>query len=376
MKKKLLFVIPEYSHGGTNKSLENLLYFIDKSKYDVRIFSLYEDGGRLYKDIFAPYILRKSLLYHLAHDNKLTRKFMGALMKCSSKITFNWLYSYEINRLQHKNKFDSIIAYQEGLASEFVSLACVPVKKITWMHGCYSEGVGHSRESHDRRMYSKFDTIVSVSNAASESFLNIFPEFQDKCTYVYNFINTDTVQQKANESVGITIDSSRFNILSVGRFSKMKNFARIPEWAAVIRKQTSEPFCWYIIGDGEDFENTKQKIQEYDVNDYVKLLGAQDNPYPYFKEADLHVCASDFESFSYTIAESKVLHTPILCNIFPVAKEVVNSDVGIIAEKEQFPEIIVDIIENRNGCYSKLKEKIQNTDIDNLSIIEKINKLL
>ena len=51
MKKKILFVIPEYSHGGTNKSLESLLSAIDEKRYEISIFSLYEDGGVLQKYI-------------------------------------------------------------------------------------------------------------------------------------------------------------------------------------------------------------------------------------------------------------------------------------------------------------------------------------
>lgn len=376
MKKKILFVIPEYSHGGTNKSLENLLHFIDKEKYEVNIFSLYEDGGRLYKDIFAPYVVGKSLLYHLAHDNKLTRKVMGLAMKLSSRVNFDWLYGYEVNRLQRENKYDSIIAYQEGGASEFVSFAEGPVKKVSWMHGCYNEGVGHTRESHDRVLYSRFDTIVSVSNASNESFLKIFPEFRYKCTYVYNLIDVDTVRQQASEAMDVEFDKTKFNILSVGRFCKMKNFSKIPEWVADIKRKTSKQFCWYIIGNGEDYANTIEKIQEYSVEDNVKLLGPKNNPYPYFKAADLHVCASDFESFSYTIAESKVLHIPVLCNDFPVAKEVVTNDVGIVKNISKFPEVIVDLLEDKDMLYASLKRTIRNNETNNFQIVEKLNQIL
>ena len=57
-KKKVLFIIPEYSHGGTNKSLENLLSLIDKQKYEISVYSLYEDGGLYYKDVLKPYIIK------------------------------------------------------------------------------------------------------------------------------------------------------------------------------------------------------------------------------------------------------------------------------------------------------------------------------
>ena len=78
MKKlKILFVIPEYSHGGTNKSLENLLSLLDKDIYEINIYSLYEDGGDYYKEVFKQYIIKKSRLYYWLHDIFVTRKFMG-----------------------------------------------------------------------------------------------------------------------------------------------------------------------------------------------------------------------------------------------------------------------------------------------------------
>ena len=85
MKKRILFVIPEYSHGGTNKSLENLLALIDKNRYGISIFCLYEDGPNYYKKLFAPYILKKSRLYYLLHDNSFTRKFMVLYNKLTKK---------------------------------------------------------------------------------------------------------------------------------------------------------------------------------------------------------------------------------------------------------------------------------------------------
>ena len=60
MKKKILFVIPDFYIGGTNKSLENLLLLIDSNIYEIRIFSLYEDGDSYYKEkVFKQYLIKK-----------------------------------------------------------------------------------------------------------------------------------------------------------------------------------------------------------------------------------------------------------------------------------------------------------------------------
>ena len=376
MKKKLLFVIPEYSIGGTNTSLKNLLSFIDKNKYEISIYSLYEDGTDFFKNEFHPYIIKKSLLYHLAHDNKLTRKVMGLLMKLSQKVNFNWLYRYEANRIQRESEFDSVIAYQEGAASEFVSAIIMPVRKLSWMHGCYNEGVGRSSFFHDKKMYSKFDTIVCVSKASKESFLKVFPEFLNRCTFVYNLLDAEYILQKSQEPQEVSFDRECFNIVSVGRFCKMKNFGHIPHWAAGIKKRTSKPFCWYVIGDGEDFIHTMRDIEKYRVGNCVKLLGSKDNPYPYLSNADLHVCSSDFESFSYTIAESKLLHTPVLCNDFAVANEVVDANNGIIENKSSFVETISKLIDDCDGIYSNLKRNISDYKYRTDDIVAKLEKIL
>ena len=89
--KKILFVIPEYSQGGTNKSLENLLSLIDKNKYDIKIFCIYEDGGDYYKKVFAPYIIEKSRLYYILHDNVVTRKAMGIYNRITKRNNFSYL---------------------------------------------------------------------------------------------------------------------------------------------------------------------------------------------------------------------------------------------------------------------------------------------
>ena len=101
--KKILFVIPEYSLGGTNKSLENLLLFLNKEMYDISIFCLYEDGGDYYKKVFAPYILRKSKLYYWLHDNVYTRKIIGLYNKVTKRENFTILYKREVLHLEKKH---------------------------------------------------------------------------------------------------------------------------------------------------------------------------------------------------------------------------------------------------------------------------------
>lgn len=374
--KHLLFVIPEYSHGGTNKSLENLLSLIDKTKYQISVYCLYEDGGDYYKKVFAPYILKKSRLYYWLHDNVWTRKVMGAYNKWTKRNNFEWLYRREAQYLQRKYDFDTVIAYQEGTATEFVSYFNDNVRKIAWIHFDYSM-LKDKIDLHSRKKwYDYYQWIVCVSKAALKSMLDVHPEYKDKSTYIYNTLNIEFIkEQAADNSIVVPYSKNVFNIFSIGRFVEVKNFHLIPEMVSKIKEITQKPFRWYIMGDGEYVDVIKRNIHKYDVVDDVKLIKAQENPYPFFRQANLHVCLSDYESFSYTLAESKVLHTPVLSNDFPVAYEVVDKKCGWITSLKSMPQILARIIDNVDEEYNPKKLSVSSFEYNNDVILAQIDEL-
>lgn len=373
--KRLLFVIPEYSHGGTNKSLENLLSLIDKTKYQISVYCLYEDGGEYYKKVFAPYVLKKSWLYYWMHDNVWTRKVMGLYNKLTKSCNFEWLYKKEVRHLQRHYDFDTVIAYQEGTSTAFVSYF-TNIKKIAWIHFDYSMWKGKVDIRSAKCSYDIYHRIVCVSEAAMNSMLSVYPEYRNKASYIYNTVNSEFIIRQADDtSVEVPYTKNVFNILSIGRFVGVKNFHLIPEMVSKIKKMTQKPFCWYIMGDGEKCDEIERCINEYDVANDVKLIKAQENPYPFFKQADLHVCLSDYESFSYTLAEAKVLHIPVLSNDFPVAYEVVDDSTGWIANIQKMPQVLERIIDNVDGEYDRKKASVMKYEYSNSIILDNIDQL-
>lgn len=376
MKKKILFVIPEYSHGGTNKSLESLLSAIDEKCYEISIFSLYEDGGVFYKNIFNPYIIAKSLLYVLAHDNVITRKVMGVAMKLFKNLSFNWLYRYEANRLQHKYKFDTVIAFQEGSATQFVSLINYPVNRIAWVHCDYANRFAAIEKKSELSLYCLYNHIVSVSYSAVHSFNSIYPELKDRTKCIYNLIDCSYILRQSSQDINFEKQGNCFNLISVGRFVAVKQFDLIPQIVQKLKLLTKKSFCWYIVGDGNERNMVESVISSMGLDKNIKILGAKDNPYPYFKQSDLYVCTSLSESFSYTIAESKTLHVPVLTNDFPVANEVVSPNEGWICNVKDMAFILKDIIEDKNCIYSNVKKTIDNFKYDNNAIVDTFCKLI
>lgn len=377
MKKKILFVIPEYSHGGTNKVLENLLSFLDKKKYDINIFSLYEDGGNYYKNVFAPYIVKKSGLYYFLHDNVVSRKIMGLYNKITKKNNYTWLYKREANMLQSKHHYNTIIAYQEGAATTFVSYITDNVKKIAWVHCDYRNWASEERKKRDIYIYEQYHKIVCVSETAKNNFSTVFPKYQEKTITVYNVQNRETIIQMSNQSVDIpNYDDRKFNIISVGRLSPVKQFDKIPSIISSMGQDIINRIHWYIIGAGQQDETILNEIRKHGMEKVVIPLGAKNNPYPYFKQSDLYVCTSLSESLPTVIIEAEILRTPVLSNCFPSAGEAVDRRCGWICSIDEMPVIIKNIINNKDGIYTKVKKSIVNYEYDNKSIIKQIEELL
>ena len=382
MKKKILFVIPDFYIGGTNKSLENLLLLIDSNIYEIRIFSLYEDGDFYYKEkVFKPYLIKKSLFYRLFHDHFWFRKFstlVSLLFRCNAS---RLLHKFEINRIQKKEKFDTVIAYQESSATICVSMLRNCSNRIAWVH-CelryWLQDLVKGRKLEEAGDYSKYDKIICVSESARQSFLSLYPHLSDKVIFIYNSVDDNHIKELADDvKANVPFSDNTFNILSVGRFSPTKQFDLIPKIVSELKKITSKPFCWYIIASTEEcLQDMLEKIEKYDVSREVILLGAKDNPYPYFKKSDLFVCTSESESFSYVIAESKVLHVPVLCNNIPIAKEVVSDEEGWISSIADMPGTLSRIIDKNNGIYTSVKEKILNYQYNNHEILKKFEDIV
>ena len=381
--KRLLFVIPEYSHGGTNKSLENLLSLIDKTKYQISVYCLYEDGGEYYKKVFAPYILKKSRLYYWMHDNVWTRKVMGLYNKLTKKDNFTWLYKREVRFLQQKYDFDTVVAYQEGTATAFVSYF-TNIKKIAWIHCDYGAWSRGKRQKLDEVCYSNINHIVCVSESAKKSFVELYPEYESKTSTIYNVVRVnDNADLNLNDNSLTSSpegDGSQnkndFVIVSVGRLNPVKQFEKIPAMVNEVVKHVHRPLRWYIIGSGVSETAIREEIVKYGLQNVVVLLGAKDNPYSYMKQADLVVCTSSSESFSYVLAEAKVLHTPVLSNDFPVAYEVVDDSTGWIANIREMPQVLAHIIDNVDGEYDRKKASVMKYEYSNQEILRRIDELL
>lgn len=348
--KNILIIVNNLNIGGTVSSLYNLLSMIDTNMVSVDIFARNMVGsfqGNLPNCRFLPENMWLSYTLHTKGlIQRLINRFLLYFRKVFQLLGIDMFYIYNLigGAQFHTNEYDAVIGFDESLTKYISSLPAR--KRIIWIHCDYRRYANGKNES---KYFNKIDKIVCVSKYAKEMFCEYYPLLKNKTIAIYNVVNVRNLYDKSQ----IPIDDVHFNndvftIVSCGRFDSVKQFHLIPGIANEIRNITKCPFCWYIIGGGNDIirKHIQDEIARYNVFEYVKLLGVASNPYNYMSESDLFVCTSLSESYPMVVNEAKALGVPVVCNTFPSACESVNHGVdGYIFKIEDMPRVIASQIE-------------------------------
>ena len=378
MKHSVLFIIPQLSHGGSNRSLQSIFASFPDS--DWAVYSL-ENGGEKtpYSSVFSSRLIEQGWIYKTCNGNVVLRKTLNALHNYLNIDLWALVYSHESSRLLKATQCNTVIGFEESYATLFASFF-KNVKKIAWMHCDYDLYKVYSGGRDEHRLYQRFDKIIAVSNFAKEVFVRNFPETKDKTHVIYNLLDTSQIITDAQSP----IDDERFvtdcfTMVSIGRISEVKQFQKIPDYIRQIKQlRPTIKLRWYVIGAGDQYlkDEIERKTAEYSLLNELVLLGAKDNPYPYIKNSNLLVCTSRTESWSYVINEAKVLHTPVVTIRCGSSEEVVEHGItGYITKEQDLPALLVDMIEDKDGLYSCIRQKIKGFSYDNDLIVEKLKGL-
>lgn len=366
--KKIVFGITSLGIGGAERVLVDIVNKL-QSEYDITIFTLYGKGtfeNELSKNV------KLIRVYDNSYEkmSKIRKKIIPLkILICGNSIHKKYL----------KGKFDVEIAFLEGPITRIFKSGKTN-KKIVWVHNDISKVFGDNFKAKlklkvDKKIYSKYDKIVFVSNDNKNSFnrvYNTIPKLSEKEEVIYNYIDKDRILEKSKAKIGQEyIDKNMPSIITVARLVEQKAIDRLIN---VHKKLIDEGINHniYVIGDGPEKERLQSLIKELKVEDTFKLMGKRENPYPYIKQADYFALLSKFEGYGMVIDEAKILNKKIIITD-TAAKEAV---------KGYSKKIILQNTED--AIYEGLKQVIQKNvlfdegeDIfDNEFLLDEIKKIL
>ena len=397
MKKKLLIVSHALELGGAERSLIGLLNAFDFEKYDVDLFLLRHEGELMREIPSAVNLLPEIRAYTvLARPIKRTLKeghFILSMARLAGKMAaakYNRIHKYTdsdvaleyshkytcpfMPKIQSNEVYDLAISFLTP--HYFVDRKVHAKRKIAWIHTDYSRiQVNIASET---AMWKNYDYIASISDAVTENFLSVFPMFKEKIILIENILPEEFVKKQANEFlVDKEMNAKGIKILSIGRFCKAKNFDNVPEICQRIRERGMD-ITWYLIGFGRDEELIKRKIAEANMQEYVKILGKKENPYPYIQACDVYIQPSRYEGKCVTVREAQMLGKPVIITNYETAKEQLESGVeGIIVpmQNQECADQIFDLL-NNNCLLEQLSFNCQMRKYSNKEEVKKIYRIV
>lgn len=316
---KILFFIETLKAGGAEKVLCELVNHMDQSEFDITVQTVWKQDHENY---LVPGIRYR---YMYAQQDKLS----VALYRAEAAAGLAY-------RLHIKDNYDIECAYLEmGPTKIMASSTNGHAKKLAWVHCDLSRAVTDPQlfAKKTAPWYARYDQVVCVSKNVKdrfdELFQNAFPS-----TVLYNVIDDDAIRNKAIAAMPVAMQKRRVTVLSVGRFSRQKNFMRLLKAHKRLLDEGLAHDIW-ILGDGPEREMLERYVAENHLSDSVWMPGFVDNPYPYMKEADLLVCSSNYEGYSTFMTEGVILGRPIVTTDVSGMRELLgDSEYGLIVDND------------------------------------------
>ena len=395
--KKILIFSHAMEIGGAERALLGLLEAMDYTQYSVDLF-LMRHTGELLKYIpeevkllpeipqYASLAVPISQVARKRQYKVLAGRVIGKLkaikrekqlgVEVDGSIQLEYSHKYTCFAMPElAEKYDLAISFLTP--HYFVANKVTAKTKIAWIHTDYTK-VNIDVKS-ERKMWKKYDHIISISDAVTQSFLVKFPELENKIEVIKNIMPSKCIQEQVRENCvekEIPNDGS-IKLLSIGRFCYAKNFDNIPQICGLIRKNGLN-VKWYLVGYGGDEGLIRQKIKEYHMEEFVVVLGKKENPYPYIATCDFYVQPSRYEGNSVSVREAQLLNKPVVITDYATAKSQLENGVdGLIVpmDNEKCAELLSRILLDEKKA-QLLKENMRKRDYSNVSEVNKLYDVL
>lgn len=364
MSKRILFVMNTLGRAGAESALMELLGRLETS-CEIDLYVLMGQGELVSKLPPGVRLLNKSFSDCSVFSAKGRLRMAGMVIKAMlNRATVVRLIPYlcrniwamlKKGRVQTdklfwrvlsdggmriSREYDLAVAFLEGGAAYYVADHVKARKKAAFIHIDY-EQAGYTR-SLDRDCYLQFDALFPIAEEIRDKLLMVYPECADRTQVFHNLINREVILEKSVQGKGFTDGYTGTRILTVGRLNSQKSYP-VAIRAMKLLKDAGCRARWYVLGEGEERRALEHRIAEYGLEEDFVLAGAVENPFPYYRQADLYVHATRYEGKSIAIQEAQILGCAIIASDCTGNREqIIHGSDGILCKLS--PEAVKDAI--------------------------------
>lgn len=312
-----MFMIPHLKGGGAERVLIDLLSRLDQSKFDITLIVLQHQGVYLEQipaGIKVQYLMKgPAWMYWL--QSRIIKYFR------------KWYY-----RLMIKEQYDVEVAFLEGMATNLIAHSHNKAsRKIAWIHTDMHKNHWTKNMFYlgdEERCYRRFDELIFVSNDSVAAFRERFKQVDVSLKVIPNPVIPEQIIKKAK---AFEVNYPRQTIVTIGRLNPQKGFDLLIQAFAKISERFDVDLV--IVGEGPQRAELEKLIDTLQLSHCVKLLGYQENPYPYMKAADIFMSSSRTEGYPIVLLEALVLNKAIIATKITGNQEILNDgEAGLMCD--------------------------------------------
>lgn len=367
-KIKVAEFVGSMNCGGTETMLMNVLRNIDKEKYEIHFIENVSEKCWYDEEILS---------------------LGGKIIKLKSKKRDIFKYIKELIKIFQTNKYNVVHSHtylHSGIIMYAAKKAGVDIR-ITHSHSNMNT-IKHSFVYKIKKMLMT-KLILKYSNkyiaCSKEAGISLFgTKFEKKGIIVHNpieiskidNINKDEINNIKN-NYSILSNKEQIVLGHVGRFIEIKNHKFLIEIARILHDKNIN-FKLFLLGDGEEFENIKGLVKEYNLENYIIMTGNVKNVYDYMSIMDVFLMPSLYEGLPLTAIEAQASGVSCILsnNISP------ETDVGLgivkflsLGNIQNWIEQILILSRKEKIDKEIIKNKIIEEKYDTNSIIKELEKL-
>lgn len=309
-KIKLLIITPSLQCGGSEKFVSLLCNHINTQLFSVCLVVV--NNARPFYTITNPDVeivdLEKNrVLFSLSSIKTIVKKFSPDIIFSTANHLNLYLAIFR-NSFNKKIKF---VAREASIVSINSRQAKIPL--------VYNRLI--------KKYYNRFDRIICQSVYMQQDLVNLYNIPADKTIVIHNA----TAEVLSKTVLPARQDGQRvYKLLTVARLSEEKGIERLIHAAGLL----SDPFQYFIIGEGNKRKDSQRLIDELQLQDCIFLLGEKPDPFTGMEDADLFLFGSYYEGFPNVLLEAGAYGMPVIAFDVPggIAEIITNEENGFLVE--------------------------------------------
>lgn len=361
--KKILFVINTLTGGGAERVVSNLTTDIPEDIHvDILLNSIsntdYETKGNIITLNMKP-VKKKGLFY----------QFRAAAKRY-----------FVLKRLKKKGGYDACISFMDSANILNIITGNKYTKNIISVRVNLSQYKNLKYKlfvfPFVKYLYNKANLIVTPSVGVKLDLIHNFNIKESLTKVIYNGYDFSKINRLANEDQDFEYSKNVYSYINSGRYCDQKAQANlIRAFRKVLEAYPNSILL--LLGEGENRGKYETMINDAGLQNNIKLLGFQTNPFKYLIKADCFVFPSISEGFPNAMSEAMACGLPIIASDFKSgAREILAPSTDLEFEQKDVIEyaeygIIVPV------CYNKsysIAEPLDNSEINLAEAMIEIQK--